>query len=81
MKIQIEIPEENLYFLNVSSKYKNFTIVNYGYAGTWLMENDSKESTHWKVSLPNKNYEVLGFVNDVIVGEIKTDKNFVLRIL
>jgi hypothetical protein len=81
MKIQIEIPEEKLYFLNVLNEYKNFTIVNYGYAGTWLMENDSKELNHWKVSLPNGNYEVLGFVNDVIVGEIETDKNFVLRII
>lgn len=81
MKIQIEIPEKNLYFLNVPTEFKNFQIVNYGYAGTWLMESDSKELNHWKVSLPIRKYEILGFVNDVIVGEIKTECNFVLRIL
>ena len=79
MKIQIEIAEEKLNFLNVPIEYKNFKIMNYGYAGTWLMETDSKELNHWKVSLPNnEKYEILGFVNDVIVGEITTDKNFVL---
>jgi hypothetical protein len=81
MKIQLDIPEEKLYFLDVPEEYKNFQIQNYGYAGVWLMELDSKELNHWKVSLPNRKYEILGFVNDVIIGEIKTDKNFVLRIL
>lgn len=81
MKIKIEVPEEKLYFLNVPAEYKKFQIVNYGYAGTWLMESDSKELNHWKISLPKQNYEILGFVNDVLIGEIKTDCNFVLRIL
>ena len=81
MKIQIEIPEEKLYFLNVPEEYKNFEIKNYGYAGIWLMETNSKELNHWKINLPINNYVILGFVNDIIIGEIKTDKNFVLQIL
>lgn len=85
MKIQIDIPDDKLYFLNVPEEYKNFTIMNYGYVGMWLMETDSKELNHWKVNIPVKypmqKYKVLGFVKDVIVGEIKTDKNFVLQII
>jgi hypothetical protein len=80
MKIQLEIDEKELYFMNVPERFKNFVIKNYGYAGLWLMETDSKELNHWKDSLPKGyKYEILGFVNDVIVGEIPTDKNFVLR--
>jgi hypothetical protein len=79
-KIQILVDEENLYFVNVPTEFTNFIVVNYGYAGRYLMETDSKELNHWKILLPhNYSYEVLGFVNDVIVGEIPTDKNFVLR--
>jgi hypothetical protein len=81
MKVQIEIPEDELYFVNVPIEFKNFEIKNYGYAGMWLMETDSKDLNHWKINLPIKKYEILGFVNDVILGEIKTDKNFVLRII
>lgn len=80
IKIQYYIPEKKLYFLNVPEEYKNFEIKNYGFAGIWLMESDSKAFNHWKISLPMNKYEVLGFVKDVIIGEIKTDKNFVLRI-
>ena len=66
--------------MNVPERFKNFMIKNYVYAGTWLMETDSKELNHWKEILPNGyKYEILGFVNDVIVGEITTDKNFILR--
>ena len=80
MNIQIEVDEKELYYINVPMGMKNFKIVNYGYAGSWLMETDSKELNHWKDSLPfGYKYEVLGFVNDVIIGEINTDKNFVLR--
>jgi len=80
MKIQIDIPENKLYFLNVPIEYKKFEIKNYGYAGTWLMETDSKELNHWKIKLPNSNYEVLGFTSEVCI-DIKCDENFVLRII
>jgi hypothetical protein len=79
-EILLEIDEKELYFMNVPERFKNFVIKNYGYAGLWLMETDSKELNHWKDSLPKGyKYEILGFTNDVIVGEIPTDKNFVLR--
>ncbi len=35
----------------VPEQYKNFVIKNYGFAGYWLMETDSKELNHWKVFL------------------------------
>lgn len=80
MKIQIEIPDKELYFINVPVRFKNFVIKNYGYAGLWIMETDSNYLNHWKDSLPKGyKYEILGFVNDVIVGEIPTEKNFALR--
>lgn len=81
--IKVELDEEELYFLDVPTIYKNFVIKNYGYAGFWLMETDSKELNHWKVSLPTsqifKGYRILGFVNDVFSDEIPSDKNFVLQ--
>jgi hypothetical protein len=43
------------------------------------MEIDSNRLNHWKVKLPNGNYEVLGFVKDVIPQGGGVDKNFVLR--
>ena len=79
MKIQIDIPVSQLFFIDVPSEYRNFIILNYGYAGTWLMETDSNRLNHWKVHLPNGNYEVLEFVKDVIPQGSGVDKNFVLR--
>lgn len=82
MKIQMDIDDRYLYYLDVPEQIKNFTVVYYGYAGVWLMETDSTELNSWKVRLPNNSrYEVLGFIKNVIVGEVKTDKNFVLRII
>lgn len=39
----------------VPEEYKNFVIKNYGFAGYWLMETDSKELNHWKVFLSKGN--------------------------
>lgn len=85
MKITIDIKKDNLLQLLVPDDIENFEIINYGYAGTWIMEKNSKK---WKKKLPNGNYEILGRIKDVIVdnnlsnlSEIETDKNFILRII
>ena len=51
MKITIDIPKSQLYYLEVPEIYKNFKIVNYGYAGTYLMETDSTGLNHWKINI------------------------------
>lgn len=81
MIIRLNLKESELYFLTVPENYKNFKVVNYGYMGAWLMEIDSHNLNRWEIRLPHSNYEVLGFVKDVIEGEITTNENFVLRIL
>ena len=84
MKLQIEIPKNKLLFVTVPELYNEFEIVNYEYAGTWLMENNSKKLNAWKIKIPNGKYEIIGRIKDVIIenlSEIETDKNFILRIL
>jgi len=47
-------------FVKVPEIYSNFIIKQYGCAGTWLMETDTKGLNHWKESLPRSKYIVLG---------------------
>ena len=83
MKLIIEIPKNKLLQVLVPDNVFKCEIVRYGYAGTWLMESNSSELNSWKMKLPNGNYEIIGFVNEVVSGidlsEIETDKNFILR--
>jgi len=80
MKVQIDVEEKELYFMNVPEMGKKFVVENYGFANTWLIETGTTELNSWKTTLPKGyKYEVLGFVIDVINGEITSDKNFVLR--
>jgi hypothetical protein len=66
--------ENELYYINVPNQYKNFKIVTYNRAGTYIMETDSKQLNHWKEKLPKGyTYEIIGFVNDI------QDKNFALK--
>ncbi len=81
MKIIIDIPTKELFFIEVPELYENFKILQYGYAGTYIMENDSKSLNHWKKKIPNGNYEIIGFTKDVFLEECEPyDTNFVLRI-
>jgi hypothetical protein len=83
MKITIDIPKNNLLQILVPDNIEKFEIINYGYAGTWIMEKNSKNLNAWKKKLPNGNYEILGRIKDVIVdkdlSEIESDKNFIIR--
>lgn len=81
MKVQIEIPKEKLLQVLVPEDVTECVVVNYGYAGTWLMENNSTKLNAWKIKIPNGNYKVLGRFKDVLVdnyADVETDKNFLL---
>ena len=80
MKLQIDIPEDSLLFIDVPEIYENLVIKNYGYAGAWIMETDSDEFNHWKLSLPTGDYTIIGFVKDVVVDkDFIAEGNFILR--
>jgi hypothetical protein len=82
IKVQIEIEESSLFFVDVPAEFKNFKIANYGYAGYWLKTQDMNhnESPLWQLGLPSGyHYEILGFVNDVFPEGAKTEKNFALK--
>lgn len=83
MKLIIDVPKDKLLQVLVPEHIQKCEIVNYGYAGTWLMESNSKNLNAWKMQLPMGNYEVIGRVKDVVSGidlsEIELDKNFIIR--
>ena len=83
MKLIIDVPKSKLLQVFVPDNIQKCEIVNYGYAGTWLMESNSKNLNAWKMQLPMGKYEVIGRVNDVVSGidlsEIELDKNFIIR--
>jgi hypothetical protein len=85
MKLIIDIPKSKLLQVLVPDNIEKCEIVNYGYAGTWLMESNSKNLNAWKMKLPNGKYEVIGRVNDVVadidLSEIEINKNFIIRCL
>jgi len=52
-------------FISTPYRCKHFKIVQYGYAGTYLMETKSKELNHWKTKIPNGDYEFIGRSNEL----------------
>lgn len=82
MKLIIDVPKNKILQIIVPDHIQKFEIVNYGYAGTWLIESNSKELNAWKTQLPNGKYEIIGRIKDVVVDselEIDTEKNFIIR--
>ena len=69
-----ELNKEDFLFVNVPEMYKNFKIVQYTRAGTYIMETDSTGLNHWKINIPRGNYEIVGFINNEL-----TNKNFALK--
>ena len=69
-----ELNKEDFLFVNVPEMYKNFKIVQYATAGTYIMETDSTGLNHWKINIPRGNYEIVGFINNEL-----TNKNFALK--
>jgi hypothetical protein len=53
MKLIIDVPKSKLLQVLVPNNIQKCEIVNYGYAGTWLMESNSKELNAWKMKLPD----------------------------
>ncbi len=43
-------------FVEVPIEFTKFIIQKFSRAGYWLMETESKEFNHWKVSIPEGNY-------------------------
>lgn len=82
MKLKIEVPKNKLLQVLVPDHIEKCDIVNYGFAGTYLMESNPNA---WKMKIPNGKYEVIGRIKDVVIdensSEIETDKNFILRCL
>jgi len=85
MKLKIEVPKSKVLQVLVPDHIEKCEIVNYGFAGTYLMESNSKDLNAWKMKLPNGKYEIIGRIKDVLLDEdfsdIETDKNFILRCL
>jgi hypothetical protein len=52
-------------FIPVPYMYKNFEVVQYNTAGTYIMETDSNELNHWKINIPRGNYEIIGRSNEL----------------
>jgi len=84
MKVQIDIRDKSAYFTNVPEDYKEFSVLNFGYMGAWLMGVDKNGKQTPIERLPHGKFEAVGFVKDVIVDKkYKTNinKNFLLRII
>lgn len=60
-----------LVLVKVDDKYNNFSIKNYSFSGTYLMETDGKELNNWKVKIPNGNYEIIGESHYLTEQQIK----------
>ena len=56
----INLESTNLISLEVPEEINKFRIVNYGYIGKWLEEDDKDKTNLWKIKLESKNYEILG---------------------
>ncbi len=84
MELKINVPKNKILQVLVPDHIEKCEIVNYGYAGIWLIESSSKELNAWKTKLPNGRYEIIGRVKDVVIdglSELETNKNFILRCL
>ena len=61
MKItKFKIGENEGLFIPIPYIYKNFKLVQYATAGTYIMETDSTGLNHWKINIPKGNYEIIG---------------------
>jgi hypothetical protein len=58
-------------FVKVPDGFKNFVIKQYGFAGTWGMETDSKELNQWKIKIPKGKYNILGFSHKLKEYEVE----------
>ena len=66
MKItKFKIGENEGLFIPIPYMYKNFKLVQYATAGTYIMETDSNGLNHWKINIPKGNYEIIGRSNEL----------------
>lgn len=73
MKKEINVSSNEIFKVEVPNEYSKFKIEQYGYAGTWIMETESKELNHWKVKIPNGKY--------IILDKIEVKKKCFLNLL
>ena len=52
-------------FIPIPYIYKNFKLVQYATAGTYIMETDSTGLNNWKINIPRGNYEIIGRSNEL----------------
>ena len=63
-------------FVKVPEEFDTFVMMNYAFAGTWVMEKDSKLFNHWKINVPQGKYEILDFsmnMSEVIKDRLNLD--------
>lgn len=71
MIVKFKTPMVKGLFVKVPDAYKNFVIKQYAFAGTWVMETDSKELNHWKINVPMGQYSILGFSHKIKEYEVE----------
>lgn len=66
MKItKFKIGENEGLFIPIPYMYKNYKLVQYATAGTYIIETDSTGLNHWKINIPRGNYEIIGRSNEL----------------
>jgi len=71
MVVEFKTPKIKGLFVKVPDGYKNFVIKQYGFAGTWVMETDSKELNHWQINIPKGKYNILDFSHKIKEYEVE----------
>jgi len=83
--IEIKTNMHKILFVSVPYIYKNFKIVQYNRAGTYVMETDGKDLNNWKIKIPRGNYNIIGLSNqltpELVKSQIKISFNEYIKIL
>lgn len=64
--INLTFPKDRILFIQVPKEIEEVKIVDYNFAGTWLMEKQSSKLNSWKTRITKGQYIVLGRANKVL---------------